>query len=307
MVILNTAEEGDDKEEKSEIKQGDEDKLEKQGSDDAGEEFSRPIEIAVNYESNEPVNENIDGGTNEELNYENAEKDIGLATASSSALDIGELQTEERVEEDESPISRIHSEILELTRKISLPEAGLLNLIRATEEAENEAKRQQESRTASSPSKESLLLRALAEHGNTDFSVYGAVRGVPPQEPKQTSTSPPRVSKAAATGSKTKLQNDDGGKISATEKESLGTSLGKDRTVTLNSEGVATGDVNAQAQTADELPKTADKGTETGRSEVTTDRDMLGVLHDLYMFIYFFSCATCVCVVYSRFYTIHIG
>lgn len=279
-MILNPAEEdndSDNKEERSEVNQECEDDLDTHDIGDAAEEISG-TDIAVDHETNEPGHENAQGGKSEEQKDEDKEKAVGVATASSSALDTDKLQMEETDGEYESPINRIHSEILELTRKISLPEAGLLNLIRATEEAENEAKKQQEAAAASSPSKESLLLRAIAEHGSADFSLYGAVSGVSTRDPKQSSTSP-WVSKTPAVGSKPKLQNEEGGKTSVPEREGFSTSPRKDRTVTLNGESVTAGDANVQAQAAEELSRTAGKETETRRSETTTDRDMLGKLH----------------------------
>ena len=280
VVILNAAEEHDETDDKEQQTEFDKDELDKQDNDDAEKELSG-IKLAVDYESNEAVNENVQGGISEEHKDEDAViKDVGVVAASSSALDTEKQQTEERdEEEDESPISRIHSEILALTRKISLPEAGLLNLIRATKEAENEAKRQNEAAVASSPSKESMLLRALAEHGSADFSVYGAFRGVSSRDAKQSSTNPSKVSKTPAVGSKAKWQNEEGEKTS-TKKESVSTSPRQDRTVTMNSESVAMGEATGQVQTADDLSKTVGKEIDTRlRSEGTSDRDLLGLLH----------------------------
>ena len=281
VVILNTAEEEDyvNNGESSEVKQGCDDELDKQGNgNDAGGEFTI-VEISADYKSNEPVNENVQGRTCEEQKAEGTEKDLLLAAASCPVLNTDKVKAEEQDVEEDSPINRIHSEILELTRKISLPEAGLLNLIRATEEAENEAKRQHEAAVGSSLSRESFLLRAMAEHGGMDFSVHGGFKGVARRDPKQSSSSP-WGPKTPAVGSKTRLQIEEGGKTSTAEKESFSTSPRKDRTVTLNGENVAT-DVVAQPQTTDELVKTAGEGpAETRRSQATTDRDMLGVLYN---------------------------
>lgn len=275
--ILNTAEDEiadiDDGEEGLEVNQSCEDGMNIQEDAGVGNEFSS-MEIAVDYEGSGAVNGNTNAGPDEENQEENTEKDFEEVKISLSAHDAEEVKTEGTADgEEDSPINRIHSEILELTRRISMPEAGILNLIRATEEAENEAKRQNEaSAAASSPSKESLLLRAMAEHGSTDFSIQGAFRSFSSHDPKQASASP---SKSPAIGSKAKLLSDEGSKTSVAEKESLSTSPRKDRTVTVNSEMTVPGDVNVKSQTTEELPQTAGKGTETRRSEVT-DRDMLG-------------------------------
>ena len=240
-----------------------------------GDEFSG-VEIAA-------LKENTNTETVEESQEENTEKDFEEVKISLSSHSKDELKTQGSTHgEEDSPINRIHSEILELTRRISMPEAGILNLIRATEEAENEAKRQNEAATAaSSPSKESLLLRAMAEHGSTDFSIQGGFRGLTPRDPKQASSSP-SVSKSPTVGAKAKLQSDEGGKTSVAEKESLSTIPRKDTTVTLNSEvGVPPGDIIVKPPTTEELPQTAGKGTETRKSEVT-DRDMLGLLKCFY-------------------------
>lgn len=263
--ILNLAEneaDVDDGDEGLEFNQSYDNGMNIQEDADVGDELD-DVEIPVDYESSGAVHENTNTGTDEERQEENNDKGFE------------DVKTEVTDGEEDSPINRIHSEILELTRKISMPEAGILNLIRATEEAENEAKRQQEvSAAASSLSKESLLLKAMAEHGSADFSIQGAFRGLSPRDLKQTSTSP-YVSKTPAVTSKAKLQSE-GGKASVGDKESLGTSPQKDRTITTNSEIGAPGDVSVKLQTAEELPQTAGKGTETRRSEVT-DRDMLGL------------------------------
>lgn len=264
--ILNLAEneaDVDDGDEGLEFNQSYDNGMNIQEDADVGDELD-DVEIPVDYESSGAVHENTNTGTDEERQEENNDKGFE------------DVKTEVTDGVEDSPINRIHSEILELTRKISMPEAGILNLIRATEEAENEAKRQQEvSAAASSLSKESLLLKAMAGHGSADFSIQGAFRGLSPRDLKQTSTSP-YVSKTPAVTSKAKLQSEEGGKASVGDKESLGTSPQKDRTITTNSEIGAPGDVSVKLQTAEELPQTAGKGTETRRSEVT-DRDMLGL------------------------------
>lgn len=264
--ILNLAEneaDVDDGDEGLEFNQSYANGMNIQEDTDVGDELD-DVEIPVDYESSGAVHENTNTGTDEERQEENNDKGFE------------DVKTEVTDGEEDSPINRIHSEILELTRKISMPEAGILNLIKATEEAENEAKRQQEvSAAASSLSKESLLLKAMAGHGSADFSIQGAFRGLSPRDLKQTSTSP-YVSKTPAVTSKAKLQSEEGGKASVGDKESLGTSPQKDRTITTNSEIGAPGDVSVKPQTAEELPQTAGKGTETRRSEVT-DRDMLGL------------------------------
>lgn len=159
-----------------------------------------------------------------------------------------------------------------------MPEAGILNLIRATEEAENEAKRQQEiAASALSPSKETLLLWARAGHGSGDFSIQGAFRGLSSlRDLKQTSSSPYVSKTPAAVARKATLPSDEGGKVSVGDKEGLDTSPKKDRMITMNSEMGAPGDMSVKPQTAEELPQTAGKGTETRKSEMT-DRDMLGL------------------------------
>lgn len=274
-MVLNNAEQ-DDKgnvTERTDIDQGCEDEVNKQDSENLGNELS-----AVDQESDEIVKINVQESATQEPKDADAGKEVREVTESSLALDSEKLHVDDRCQEDESPINRIHSEILELTRKLSLPETGLLNLIRATEEAENEAKRQSEAAVAASPSKESLLLRAMAEHGSTDFSVYGALRGTSPRDPKALSTSPSKVPKTPVVPSSTNLQREAGGETSI-ENESLNTSPSrKDRGATMNSESVVTGDVASQIQRADDLSKTAGKETEAKRSEVTSDRDLLGVL-----------------------------
>ena len=255
VVILNTTEEddSDNNEECSEVKQGCDENLDEQENEDTGGEFDN-IEITVDQKRNELIHENTQRGGSEVQNDEDREKDGRL-----------DGSTVDQETEDESPISRIHSEILEMTRKLSLPEMGLLNLIRATEEAENEAKRQQEEAVTASPSKESLLLRAMAEQGSTDFSLYRAFKGVTTRDSKQLSNPRMSVSRATDVGSKTKLQNEE--ETPAAEKESISTSPRKDNAIALNS------DANAAAQEASELPNTAGKEIETR----TTERDLLGI------------------------------
>lgn len=276
--ILNLAEneaDVDDGDEGLEFNQSYDNGMNIQEDADVGDELD-DVEIPVDYESSGAVHENTNTGTDEERQEENNDKGFEAVKTSFPTHDVEDVKTEVTDGEEDSPINRIHSEILELTRKISMPEAGILNLIRATEEAENEAKRQQEvAAAASSLSKESLLLKAMAGHGSADFSIQGAFRGLSPRDLKQTSTSP-YVSKTPAITSKAKLQSEEGGKASVGDKESLGTSPQKDRTITTNSEIGAPGDVSVKPQTAEELPQTAGKGTETRRSEVT-DRDMLGL------------------------------
>lgn len=277
--ILNLSEDNadiDDEEEGLEVNQKDEDGMDTQEGADVVDEFvGVGVETAVDSESRGDVGEDTNARPDDKGGQdENTDKEFVEVKTSLSVHDVEKLQTESTDGEMDSPINRIHSEILELTRRISLPEAGILNLLRATEEAENEAKRQQEAATSSSPSKESLLLRAMAEHGSTDFSIQGAFRGLSSRD-KQTSSSP-WASKAPAVSSKTKLQGDEGGKASVAEKESFSTSPRKDRTITMNSEMGASADVNMKPQTAEELPQTAGKGTETRKSE-GTDRDMLGM------------------------------
>ena len=236
-------------------------------------------EIPVEYKSSGVVQEGTNAGTEEVHQEENTEKDfqISVVKTSVSAHDGEDTKTEGTKEEEDSPINRIHSEILELTRKISLPEAGILNLIRATEEAENEAKRQQETAVAAlSPSKESLLLWARAGHGSGDFSIQGAFSGLSPRDLKQTSTGPYVSKTPAAATRKATLPSDERGKVSVGDKKSLDTSPKKDRMITMSSEMDALGDVSVKPQTGEEVPHTAGKGTETRKSEMT-DRDMLGL------------------------------
>ena len=288
--ILNLSEDNadiDDEEEGLEVNQKDEDGMDTQEGADVVDEFvGVGVETAVDSESRGDVNQNTSAKPDDGGHDENTDTDFVEVKTSLSVHDVEKLQTESTDGEMDSPINRIHSEILELTRRISLPEAGILNLLRATEEAENEAKRQLEAAASSSPSKESLLLRAMAEHGSTDFSIHGAFRGLSSRDAKQTSTSP-WAAKAPAVSSKTKLQGDEGGKASVAEKESFSTSPRKDRTITMNSEMGASGDVNAKPQTAEELPQTAGKGTETRKSE-GTDRDMLGMFSFIIFSFFFF-------------------
>ena len=278
--ILNLAENEVDvyeEDEGSAVNQSYDDGMKLQEDAVIGDELD-DVEIPIEYESSGVVQEDTNPGTKEVHLKENTEKDfqVSVVDTSFSTHDVEDTKTEGTEGEGDSPINRIHSEILELTRKISMPEAGILNLIRATEEAENEAKRQQEAAVAaSSPSKESLLLWAMAGHGSGDFSIQGAFSGLSPRDLKQISTSP-LVSKSPAVTRKATLQSDEGGKASVGDKENLGTSTKKDITVTLNSEMGAPGDVSVKPQKAEELPQTADKGTETRKSEMT-ERDMLGL------------------------------
>lgn len=264
VVILNTTEEdgSDGREESSEVKQGCDENLEEQENEETGGELGN-IEITVDQKSNELIHENMQRAESEVRKDEYKEKDGRLDGA-----------TEDQEMEEESPINRIHSEILEMTRKLSLPEKGLLNLIRAAEEAENEAKRQQEAAVTASPSKERLLLHAMAEQVNTDFSLYGAFKGVTSHDSKQLSN--PRTSRTTAVSSKTKLQNE--GETADAEKESLSTSPRKDKAIALNGEGPV-GDTSAVAQEASELPNAAGKEIE----RITIERDLLGVLNVLYL------------------------
>lgn len=233
------------------------------------------VEIPVEHESSGGVVDECpdNAGTDEVHLEENTEKDFQAVKTSFSTHDVEDAKAEKT--DEDSSIDRIHSEILELARKISMPEAGILNLIRATEEAENEAKRQQEAGVAASPSKESLLLKAMAGHGSAAFSIQGAFHGLSSRDIKQTSTSP-YVSKTQAITKKPTLQGDEGGKTSLGEKESLGTGAKKDKTIAMNSEVGAPGDISVKPETAEEQLQTSGKGTETRKSEMI-DRDMLGL------------------------------
>lgn len=211
--------------------------------------------------------ENVEQDENEKAEKHFITSEVLKSSISAPALASGKMAVDS---EEDSPINRIHSEILELTRRISQPEVGLLNLIRATEEAENEAKRLQEMASAASPARESLLLRAMAERGGTGFSIQGALRGLSPRDPKQLTSTSPMMPKPPVPAVKTKLQSDETNRarVSVEEKESSSTSPKKDRGMAMNSEMSAPAEINAKPQEA-ELPQTASKGTVTRRSGVT--------------------------------------
>lgn len=252
------------------------DSMNMQGDVNADIELDNVV-IPVEHESSGVVVDvNPDNaGTDEVHLEENTEKDFQAVKTSFSTHDVEDAKAEKTDAEEDSSIDRIHSEILELARKISMPEAGILNLIRATEEAENEAKRQQEAGVAASPSKESLLLKAMAGHGSADFSIHGAFHGLSSRDVKQTSTSP-YVSKTQASTKKAALQGDEGGKTSLGDKESLGTGPKKDKTIAMSSEVGAPGGASVKPETSEEQLQTSGKGTETRKSEMI-DRDMLGL------------------------------
>lgn len=252
------------------------DSMNMQGDVNADIELDNVV-IPVEHESSGGVVDvNPDNaGTDEVHLEENTEKDFQAVKTSFSTHDVEDAKAEKTDAEEDSSIDRIHSEILELARKISMPEAGILNLIRATEEAENEAKRQQEAGVAASPSKESLLLKAMAGHGSADFSIHGAFHGLSSRDVKQTSTSP-YVSKTQASTKKAALQGDEGGKTSLGDKESLGTGPKKDKTIAMSSEVGAPGGASVKPETSEEQLQTSGKGTETRKSEMI-DRDMLGL------------------------------
>lgn len=211
--------------------------------------------------------ENAEQDENEKAEKHFITSEVLKSSISAPALASGKMAVDS---EEDSPINRIHSEILELTRRISQPEVGLLNLIRATEEAENEAKRLQEMASAASPARESLLLRAMAERGGTGFSIQGALRGLSPRDPKQLTSTSPMMPKPPVPAVKTKLQSDETNRarVSVEEKKSSSTSPKKDRGMAMNSEMSAPAEINAKPQEA-ELPQTASKGTVTRRSGVT--------------------------------------
>lgn len=252
------------------------DSMNMQGDVNADIELDNVV-IPVEHESSGVVVDvNPDNaGTDEVHLEENTEKDFQAVKTSFSTHDVEDAKAEKTDAEEDSSIDRIHSEILELARKISMPEAGILNLIRATEEAENEAKRQQEAGVAASPSKESLLLKAMEGHGSADFSIHGAFHGLSSRDVKQTSTSP-YVSKTQASTKKAALQGDEGGKTSLGDKESLGTGPKKDKTIAMSSEVGAPGGASVKPETSEEQLQTSGKGTETRKSEMI-DRDMLGL------------------------------
>lgn len=248
-------------------------------SGDTHDQDARTVHVAFDLvENSEPVGKITIERNNEQDPNGKAEKhfitsEVLKTSISAPALASGRVTVDS---EEDSAINRIHSEILELTRRISQPEVGLLNLIRATEEAENEAKRLQELASAVSPSRESLLLRALAEHGGADFSIQGALRGLSPRDPKRLTSTNPITPKIPIPTAKTKLQSDETDKArgSAAQKES--SSPKKDRAVTLNSEMSALAETKGQPLEA-ELLETAGKETETRRSEVT-ETDVLGTV-----------------------------
>ena len=279
--IRNLAEneaDSDGEDERLAVNQSYDDDMNMQEGANIGHELN-DVEVPVEYESSGVVQEDANAGIEEVHREENTEKEfqVSVVNTSFSTHDVEDTKTEGTEGEEDSPLNRIHSEILELTRKISLPEAGILNLIRATEEAENEAKRQQETAVAAlSPSKESLLLWARAGHGGGEFSIQGAFRGLSSRDLKQTSTSPYVSKTPAAVTRKATLLSEEGGKVSVGDKESLDTRPKKDRMIAMNSEMDAPGDMGVKPQTGEELPQTAGKGTETRKSEMT-DRDMLGM------------------------------
>lgn len=108
---------------------------------------ARTVHVAFDLvENSEPLGKITIERNNEQDPNGKAEKhfitsEVLKTSISAPALASGRVAVDS---EEDSAINRIHSEILELTRRISQPEVGLLNLIRATEEAENEAKRLQE-------------------------------------------------------------------------------------------------------------------------------------------------------------------
>ena len=257
-----------------------------EGDSDSGEEGleedeSNTQEKTVTEESNKlsTTEKTVVGFDSQKENKqgesEDIQKDDGLTAISSSALNTEKVLEREQENEDESPVSRIHSQILELTRKLSLPETGLLNLIRATEEAENEAKRQREGAVASSPLKESMLRRAMADYGSLELSFYEALKSAAHQDPKQSALVPnPDVSKTSAIPGKTMLHGDD---VVKTTSNVVGTVTKKDQvTAQLKSDSTVV-DGNVQIQTAGELPKMEDKEiTDARRSQETNDRDFSG-------------------------------
>lgn len=212
---------------------------------------------------------------NKEFQSEEIQKDVGLTAITSSALNTQKALEREPENEDESPVSRIHSQILELTRKISLPEAGLLNLIRATEEAENEAKRQREGAVTSSLSKESIIRHAMADYGSSEISVFEALKSAVCQDPKQSVPFPnPDVSKTSTIPSNNMLHGDEVVKSTSTE---VDTGTSKDQVAApLKSDNTVV-DGNVRIPTAGELPRLEDKErTDARRSQETSDRDFLG-------------------------------
>ncbi|XP_015759885.1 PREDICTED: uncharacterized protein LOC107339154 [Acropora digitifera] len=245
------------------------------GEEGVEEDESNTQEKTVTEESNK-LNTRSFGSQeeNKEFQSEEVQKDVALTAISSSALNTEKALETEQENEDESPVSRIHSQILELTRKISLPETGLLNLIRATEEAENEARRQREGAVASSLSKESIIRHALAGYGSSEVSVFEALKSAVHQDPKQSVlVLNPDVSKTSTIPSKTMVHGDEVVKTTSNE---VDTGTRKDQVaVPLKSDSTMV-DGNVQIPTAGELPKLEDKErTDARRSQETSDRDFL--------------------------------
>lgn len=246
------------------------------GEEGVEEDESNTQEKTVTEESNK-LNTRSFGSQeeNKEFQSEEGQKDVALTAISSSALKTEKALETEQENEDESPVSRIHSQILELTRKLSLPETGLLNLIRATEEAENEAKRQREGAVASSLSKESIIRHALADYGSSEVSVFEALKNAVRHDPKQSVlVLNPDVSKTSTVPSKTMLHGDEVVKITSDE---VDTGTRKDRVAAPLKSDSTMVDGNVQIPTAGELPKLEDKErTDARRSQETSDRDFLG-------------------------------
>ena len=246
------------------------------GEERVEEDESNTQEKTVTEESNK-LNTRSFGSQeeNKEFQSEEVQKDVALTAISSSALNTEKALETEQENEDESPVSRIHSQILELTRKISLPETGLLNLIRATEEAENEAKRQREGAVASSLSKESIIRHALADYGSSEVSVFEALKSAVRQDPKQSVlVLNPDVSKTSTIPSKTMVHADEVVKTTSNE---VDTGTRKDQVAAPLKSDSTMVDGNVQIPTAGELPKLEDKErTDARRSQETSDRDFLG-------------------------------
>ena len=248
------------------------------GEERVEEDESNTQEKTVTEESNK-LNTRSFGSQeeNKEFQSEEVQKDVALTAISSSALNTEKALETEQENEDESPVSRIHSQILELTRKISLPETGLLNLIRATEEAENEAKRQREGTVASSLSKESIIRHALADYGSSEVSIFEALKSAVHQDPKQSvlALNPNDfVSKTSTIPSKTMLHGDE---VVKTTSDEVDTGTRKDQVAAPLKSDSTMVDGNVQIPTAGELPKLEDKErTDARRSQETSDRDFLG-------------------------------
>lgn len=245
------------------------------GEEGLEEDESNTQEKTVTEESNK-LNTRSFGSQeeNKEFQSEEIQKDVGLTAISSSALNTEKVLETEQENEDESPVSRIHSQILELTRKISLPETGLLNLIRATEEAENEAKCQREGTVASSLSKESIIRHALADYGSSKVSVFEALKSAVRQDPKQSVlVLNPDVSKTSTLLSKTMLHGDE---VVKTTSDEVDTGTRKDQVAAPLKSDSTMVDGNVQIPTAGALPKLEDKErTDARRSQETSDRDFL--------------------------------